>query len=133
MNIVPTLLMTVLMTSPQSRWKPPLAETLAMSDALLMYYPRFLCWVGESQLTLCLSVLVFWSSCGCGVEVFLLWLGWFSVWFCCLGFFAVWVWLWGAVLFAHVDVGWMLGLWIVVVGGCWFWCFVLGGGCFFDT
>ena len=36
MKMVPTDEMSVDNTSPHSRWKPPLAETLAMSAALLM-------------------------------------------------------------------------------------------------
>jgi hypothetical protein len=36
MTIVPTDEMTVEATSPHKRWNPPLAETLAMSDALLI-------------------------------------------------------------------------------------------------
>ena len=36
MNIVPTDEISVETTSPHSRWKPPLTETLAISEALLM-------------------------------------------------------------------------------------------------
>ena len=40
--MVPTEEMTVETTSPQSRWKPPFAEVLAMSAALLLLMPSSL-------------------------------------------------------------------------------------------
>ena len=62
MRMVPRDEMTVDRTSPQSRWKPPFADTLAISDAFAMVFLLccFICWWCGGVYRLWFGCVVWW-------------------------------------------------------------------------